>query len=83
MHSTTLKREAKRAIEELSEDKIKVAVDFLQYLKRKETSETTLEILASSEIMARIADAEKSLRKNKMEDFIPWEKVKRRESTNL
>lgn len=78
MHSTTLKREAKRAIEELSEDKVKVAVDFLEYLKRKETTEATLEILASREIMSQIEDAEKSIRKKKMEDFIPWEKVRRR-----
>jgi hypothetical protein len=78
MHSTTLKREAKRTIEELSEDKVKVAVDFLEYLKRKETAEATLEILASRELMGQIEDAEKSIKKNKMEDFIPWKKVKRR-----
>jgi hypothetical protein len=77
MHSTTLKREAKRTIEELSEDKVKVAVDFLEYLKRKETTEATLEILTSRELMAQIKDAEKSIKKNKMEDFVPWEKVKR------
>jgi len=77
MHSTILKREAKRTIEELSEDKVKVAVDFLEYLKRKETTEATLEILTSRELMAQIKDAEKSIKKNKMEDFVPWEKAKR------
>ncbi len=35
MQSTTLKRQAKRAIDELSEEKIKVAVDFIDYLKEK------------------------------------------------
>jgi hypothetical protein len=38
-------------------------------LKRKEITEATLEILTSRELMAQIKDAEKSIKKNKMEDF--------------
>ena len=77
MHSTTLKRQAKRAIDELSEEKVKVAVDFIAYLKEKEEMEATLEVLSSHELMEQIAEAERSIRKGKTEDFIPWKKVKR------
>lgn len=77
MQSVTLKRQAKRAIDELSEEKVKVAIDFIDYLKEKEEMEATLEVLSSHELMEQIAEAERSLKKGKPEDFIPWEKVKR------
>lgn len=77
MHTTALKREAKKAIEELSDEKIKVAIDFMDYLKEKEEMEATLEILSSRELMAQIEEAEKAIKKGKLDEFIPWEKVKR------
>ena len=77
MQSTTLKRQAKRAIDELSEEKIKVAVDFIDYLKEKEEMEAALEVLSSHELMEQITEAERSIKKGKLEDFIPWEKIKR------
>lgn len=77
MQVTTLKRQAKKAIEGLSEEKIRVAIDFIDYLKGKEEMEATLEILASHELMAQIGEAEKALKKGKLDEFIPWEKVKR------
>lgn len=77
MQAATLKKQAKKAIEELSEEKVKVAIDFIDYLKAKEDMEATLEILASHELMTQIEEAEKSLKKGKSGDFIPWEKVRR------
>ncbi|KAF0143289.1 MAG: hypothetical protein FD156_2763 [Nitrospirae bacterium] len=77
MQSTTLKREAKKAIDELSNEKIKVAIDFMDYLKEKEEMEATLEILSSRELMAQIEEAEKAIKKGKLDEFIPWEKIKR------
>lgn len=77
MQSATLKRQAKRAIDELSEEKVRVAVDFIDYLKEKEEMEATLEVLSSHELMVQIAEAERSVKKGKREDFISWEKVKR------
>ncbi|PKL52450.1 MAG: hypothetical protein CVV37_01015 [Nitrospira bacterium HGW-Nitrospira-1] len=77
MQSAVLKKEAKKAIDKLSEEKVKVAIDFIDYLKEKEEMEATFEILASRELMAQIEEAEKALKKGKLEDFIPWEKVKR------
>ena len=77
MQSVTLRKEAKKTIEELSEEKVRVAVDFLDYLKEKESMEATLEILSSHELTAQIEEAEKSLKTGEKEDFIPWEKVRR------
>ena len=53
---TALKREAKKAIDKLSNEKIKVAIDFIDYLKEKEEMEATLEILSSRELMAQIKE---------------------------
>jgi hypothetical protein len=77
MQSVALKKEAKKAIDELSEEKVKVAIDFIDYLKEKEEMEATLEILSSRELMAQIEEAEKAIKKGKLDEFVPWEKVKR------
>lgn len=77
MQGTVLKREAKKAIDELSEEKVKVVIDFIDYLKEKEEMEATLEILSSRELMAQIEEAEKAIKKGKLDEFVPWEKVKR------
>lgn len=73
----TLKKEAKKAIDNLSDDKLKVVKDFIDYLREKDEMEATLEILSSHEIMSQIQDAEKAIQKGKLEEFIPWNKVKR------
>lgn len=77
MQGTVLKRTAKKAIDELSEEKVKVAIDFIDYLKEKEEMEATLEVLSSRELMTQIEEAEKAIRKDKLNEFVPWEKVKR------
>jgi hypothetical protein len=77
MRNAALKKEAKKAIDELSEEKVKVAIDFIEYLKEKEEMEATLEILASHELMAQIEEAERAIKKGRFAEFVPWEKVKR------
>lgn len=77
MQSAALKKEAKKAIDELSAEKVKVAIDFIEYLKEKEEMEATLEILASHELMAQIEEAEKAIKKGRFVEFVPWGKVKR------
>ena len=77
MRNAALKKEAKKAIDELSEEKVKVAIDFIEYLKEKEEMEATLEILASHELMAQIEEAERAIKKGRFTEFVPWEKVKR------
>lgn len=77
MQISVLKRAAKKTIDELSEEKVKVAIDFIDYLKGKEEMEATLEILSSRELMTQIEEAEEAVRKGKLDEFVPWEKVKR------
>lgn len=77
MQKSALKREAKKTIDELSEEKLGVAMDFLGYLKEKDEMEATLEVLSSHELMAQIGEAEKAIKKGRLEEFIQWEKVKR------
>ena len=77
MNSISLKKEAKKALDNLSDEKVKVAFDFIDYLKEKEEMEATLEILTSRELMTQINEAEKALKKGKLDEFVPWNKVKR------
>lgn len=77
MQNAALKKEAKKAIDGLSEEKVRVVIDIIEYLKEKEEAEATLEVLSSHELTEQIEEAEKSLKKGRLEDFIPWEKVKR------
>ena len=77
MQKVAIKREAKKTLDELSEKKLRVAVDFLGYLKEKEEMEATLEILSSHELIAQIEEAEEVIKEGRLDEFIPWEKVKR------
>lgn len=77
MQEVTIKREAKKALDELSEEKLRVAMDFLGYLREKEEMEATLEILSSHELMAQLEEAAKAIKGGKLYEFMPWERVKR------
>jgi hypothetical protein len=77
MRAIALKRQAKKAIDELTEEKVRVAMDFIDYLKSKEEMEATLEILSSQELMAQIQAAERALKSGTKTEFISWEKVRR------
>ncbi len=77
MQEVTIKREAKKALDELSEEKLRVAMDFLGYLREKEEMEATLEILSSHELMAQLEEAAKAIKGGKLDEFMPWERVKR------
>ncbi len=77
MRAIALKRQAKKAIDELTEEKVRVAIDFIEYLKSKEEMEATLEILSSQELMAQIQAAERALISGAKTEFISWEKVRR------
>lgn len=46
--------------------------------KDKEEMEATLEILSSRKLMAQIEEAEKAIKKGKLDEFVSWEKAKRR-----
>jgi hypothetical protein len=73
----TLREKAKKAIDELSEEKVMDVMEFIAYLRGKEETEATLEIMSNREFMAKIEEAEMSIGEGSLEDFISWEKVKR------
>jgi len=60
-----------------NEDSTLFSFDIIEYLKEKEETEATLEVLSSHELAEQIEEAERSLKKGQLKDFIPWEKVKR------
>ena len=69
--------EAVSSLNELSEEKLKVALDFIEYLKDREEWETTWEILGNKKMMEEIKIADKDWGKGEKENFVSWEKVKR------
>jgi hypothetical protein len=83
MRAIALKRQAKKAIDELTEEKVRVAMDFIDYLKSKEELEATLEILSSQDLMAQIQAAERALKSGAKTEFISLEKVWRERSRRL
>ena len=72
-----VKKRAKDIIDRLSENKVRLILDFIEYLEEKEAWEATEEILSIKGMMEDIREAEKDLREEKMENFIPWDKVKK------
>ena len=73
----SVKKRAKDIIDRLSENKVRLILDFIEYLEEKEAWEATEEILSIKGMMEDIQEAEKDLREEKMENFIPWDKVKK------
>jgi hypothetical protein len=72
-----LREQAKKAIDELSDEKVMDVIEFIEYLRGKEETEATLEIMSNREFMAKIEKAEMSIGEGNTEDLILWEKVKR------
>lgn len=76
--AASFRRKVSAVIKELSKERLKVALDFLEYLKEKEEFEATWEIMNDSETMAAIQKAEEDWKSGKMDQFVPIEEVKRR-----
>src|SRR3989304_6526173 len=83
MQSATLKKEAKKAIDKLSEEKVRVAIDFIDYLKEKEEMEATLEILSSRELMAQRGEAENAIKKGKLHGLCMYSLMSSLKSTMM
>jgi len=73
---SSLKAQAKQIINSLPEDKIKVAISFMEFLEEKERWEATKEILANPRMAADIEAADKAWKEGRKEEFISWEEVK-------
>ena len=75
--NASLKSQASQLINTLTEEKVKVVVSFMEFLEEKERWEATREILANPQMVKEIKEADMAWRENRMEEFIPWDKVKR------
>jgi len=63
-------------IKALSLERLKVVLDFIEYHEEKEELEATLEVLNDKETMEHIKAADDAWEARRMEEFMPWEKVK-------
>ena len=61
----------------LSLERLKVVLDFIEYLEEKEEREATLEVLKDEETMENIKAADDAWEARRIEEFMPWEKVRR------
>jgi len=76
-HTVNYKRKAIEKLDVLSSDRLKVVLDFIEYLEQKEELDATLEILADEESMRNIRAADQDWEAGRMQEFISWNKVKR------
>ena len=78
MSKAEIKERAKQAIDRLSEARVRLILDFIEYLNEKEEWEATKEILEDKGMMEDIRACDEDLEKGEMGNFIPWNEVKRR-----
>jgi len=64
-------------LDELPEEKLRVALDFVEYLRDKEEWNATYEVLGDKKIIEDIKVADKDWKEKRKENFTPWEKIKR------
>jgi len=73
--STDTRRTAKRRIDSLSADRLRVADDFLAYLQERESNEATEELLSVPGFIERLEKAERQIAAGKV---TPAEKLRRK-----
>jgi PHD/YefM family antitoxin component YafN of YafNO toxin-antitoxin module len=61
MNATQVRREAKRRLDALSDERLPAANDFLAYLEERESNEATEEMLRVPGILERLKEAEKQI----------------------
>ena len=77
MSKVQIKERTKQAIDRLSEARVRLILDFIEYLNEKEEWEATKEILEDKGMMEDIRACDEDLEKGRMDNFIPWNEVKR------
>lgn len=78
MSKVQIKERTKQAIDRLSEARVRLILDFIEYLNEKEEWEATKEILEDKGMMEDIRACDEDLEKREMENFIPWNEVEKR-----
>ncbi|MBE0479296.1 hypothetical protein IBX65_09330 [Candidatus Aerophobetes bacterium] len=66
-----IKEKAKQVIDRLSEGRVKLILDFIEYLNEREEWEATEELLKDKGIVEAYREAKRDLKEQK--NFIPWE----------
>ncbi len=71
---TAVKKRAKDAIENLSDKKARVVLDFIDYLKEKEEWEATAELLSDKKLLMDYKAAREEIKKG---NTVKWKTIKR------
>ncbi len=71
-----LRRRANQLLKSLSPERLKFAVEFLEFLQEREEWEATWDILTDPKMMAMIRKAEADRKAGREEAFLSWEQVK-------
>ncbi len=71
-----LRRQATELVRQLSPERLRMAVEFLEFLKEREEWEATWEILSDPKMVEMIRRADERWRKHGKEAFLPWEEAK-------
>jgi hypothetical protein len=74
MLGKSIRAEAKEAIDVLSEKKVSVVLDFIDYLKEREEWEATVELFSDTRLLRNYKKARKEIRKEKT---VKWRSIKR------
>ena len=74
-----LRNQVSNLARQLSPERLRIAVEFMEFLKEREERGTAWDILTDPKMMVMIRKAEADLKVRRMEAFIPWERVKRGE----
>jgi len=69
-----LRRRAKKQIESLSSERLRVAADFLSYLEERESNEATDELLRIPGFAEQFEEAQRDMAAGRM---VNWRKVRR------
>lgn len=79
MSTRELRRRANALVRELSPERLRFAVEFLEFLKEREEWEATLDILTDPKMMEMTKRAEADRKAGRKDAFVSWEQVKRGE----
>ncbi len=71
-----LGRRANQLLKSLSPERLKFAVEFLEFLQEREEWEATWDILTDPKMMAMIRKAKADRKAGREEAFLSWEQVK-------
>lgn len=78
MTTATLKKNIVKTVQKLSPSRLKVALEFLGYLKERDAEwEATTEILNDKKLLRAVKAGQRDADSKKLSDFSPWRAIKR------